>query len=348
MFKKVFSEFRIPVRFHLLFWTLYFIFNFFRFATINNDYWYSLKSNLIEFPLNIVITYFTIYFLIPRYILKKKYIHFFALFTLSLILFYLVRTGLNYILVTKEIWPEAQGNQEPFTLIHVVELIIGAVYVIALVSAIKLTYDWVNEKRRNDELQRAQLQTELNFLKSQIQPHFFFNTLNNLYALVIKNSPNAPNVVMKLSEIMQYVLYEVKEPRIGLMKSINYLYSYLELEKLRYGDRVKSEISIDGNIEDIEIPPLLFLPFIENCFKHGTGHQGDIKVLIDFVIKDNFLYFTVQNTFSKNKNTAPKHGIGIKNVKRRLDLLYGNKYSLKTKSKLNIFTVNLKLPLDEN
>ncbi len=348
MFKKIFSEFRIPVRYHLLFWTVYFIFNFFRFATINNDYWYSLKSNLIEFPLNILITYFTIYFLIPRYILKKKYFHFFALFSLSLILFYLVRTGLNYILVTKDIWPEAQGNQEPFTLIHVIELSIGAVYVIALVSAIKLTYDWLNEKRRNDELQRVQLQTELNFLKSQIQPHFFFNTLNNLYALVIKNSPNAPNVVMKLSEIMQYVLYEVKEPRIGLMKSINYLYSYLELEKLRYGDRVKSQISIEGNIEDIEIPPLLFLPFIENCFKHGTQEQGDIKVHIDFVIKDNFLYFTVQNTFSKNKNTVSKHGIGIKNVKRRLDLLYGNNYSLKTRSKSNLFTVNLKLPLDEN
>lgn len=348
MFKKLFSEFRIPLRYHLLFWTAYFVFNFFRFATINNDYWYSLKSNLIEFPLNIIITYFTIYFLIPRYILKKKYLQFFILFTASLVLFYLIRTGLNYILVTENIWPEAQGNQEPFTMIHIVELIIGAIYVIALVSAIKLTYDWVNEKRKNDDLKKIQLETELNFLKTQIQPHFFFNTLNNLYALVIKKSPNAPNVVMKLSEIMQYVLYEVKEPKISLMKSINYLYSYLELEKLRYGDRVKSEISIDGDIDDVEIPPLLFLPFIENCFKHGTHHQEEIKVSIDFVVKDNFLYFTVENNFSKPKDTETKHGIGIENVRRRLELLYGNKFSLKTKSKLNSYIVNLKLPLNEN
>ena len=348
MFKKFFSEFRIPVRYHLLFWLLYFIFNFFRFATINNDYWYSLKSNLIEFPLNILITYFTIYYLIPRYILKKKYLQFFLLFILSLALFYLTRTGLNYILVTENIWPEAQGNQEPFTVIHVVELVIGAIYVIALVSAIKLTYDWVNEKKRNDDLQRIQLETELNFLKSQIQPHFFFNTLNNLYALVIKQSPNAPNVVMKLSEIMQYVLYEVKEPKIGLMKSINYLYSYLELEKLRYGERVKSEISIDGNIDDVEIPPLLFLPFLENCFKHGTKHQSDIKVLIDFVVKDNFLYFTVTNNYVKSGGKTPKHGIGIENVKRRLQLLYGSAYSLKTKTIGNEYIVNLKLPLDED
>ncbi len=348
MFKKLFSEFRIPIRYHLLFWLLYFVFNFFRFATINNDYWYSLKSNLIEFPLNIVITYFTIYYLIPKYILKKKYLQFFLLFIFSLALFYLTRTGLNYILVTENIWPEAQGNQEPFTVIHIVELVIGAIYVIALVSAIKLTYDWVNEKKRNDDLQRMQLETELNFLKSQIQPHFFFNTLNNLYALVIKQSPNAPNVVMKLSEIMQYVLYEVKEPKISLMKSINYLYSYLELEKLRYGDRVKSEISIDGSIDDIEIPPLLFLPFIENCFKHGTKHHEDIKVRIDFVVKDNFLYFTVANNFVKQVENTAKHGIGLKNVERRLQLLYGSGYSLKTRSKGNEYIVNLKLPLYEN
>ena len=348
MFKKLFSEFRIPIRYHLLFWLLYFVFNFFRFATINNDYWYSLKSNLIEFPLNIVITYFTIYYLIPKYILKKKYLQFFLLFIFSLALFYLTRTGLNYILVTENIWPEAQGNQEPFTVIHIVELVIGAIYVIALVSAIKLTYDWVNEKKRNDDLQRMQLETELNFLKSQIQPHFFFNTLNNLYALVIKQSPNAPNVVMKLSEIMQYVLYEVKEPKISLMKSINYLYSYLELEKLRYGDRVKSEISIDGSIDDIEIPPLLFLPFIENCFKHGTKHHEDIKVRIDFVVKDNFLYFTVANNFVKQDENTAKHGIGLKNVERRLQLLYGSGYSLKTRSKGNEYIVNLKLPLYEN
>lgn len=347
-FKKIYSEFRIPLRYHLLFWLFYFIFNFFRFATINNDYWYSLKSNLVEFPLNIMITYFTIYYLIPKYIVKKKYIQFFVLFTVSLVLFYLTRTGLNYILFTEDIWPEAQGNQEPFTVIHFVELIIGAIYVIALVSAIKLTYDWVSEKKRNDDLQRIQLETELNFLKSQIQPHFFFNTLNNLYALVIKKSPNAPNVVMKLSEIMQYVLYEVKEPKISLIKSINYLYSYLELEKLRYGDRVKSDISIEGDIDDLEVPPLLFLPFLENCFKHGTRHNQDINVRIDFAVRDKFLYFTIENNYVKSTDNTPKHGIGIENVERRLQLLYGSTYSLKTKSKGGLYTVNLKIPLNED
>ena len=348
MFKKLFAEFRIPVRYHFIFWASYFLLNFIRFGSINNDYWYSFKSNLVEFPLNILITYFTIYFLIPKYLVKKKYLEFFLLLSISLVCFYFIRTGLSYVLVTKSIWPEAQGNQEPLTGIHFIEMMIGAIYVIAFVSAIKLGFDWINEKRRNDELQKVQLQTELNFLKSQIQPHFFFNTLNNLYALVIKNSPNAPNVVLKLSEIMQYVLYEVKEPKISLFKSINYVHSYLELEKLRYGERVKSEINIEGSIDDVEIPPLLFLPFIENCFKHGTGDNEDIKVVIDFVIKDNFLYFTVWNTFNSEKDPPARQGIGIENVKRRLQLLYGNRYHLETHSEGNNFKVELNLPLHDN
>lgn len=348
MLKKFLSELKIPLRYHLIFWGSYFILNIIRFASINKDYWYSIKSNLVEFPLNILITYFTIYYLIPKFIVKKKYVKFFLFFTVSLVIFYLFRTGLNYILVTKDIWPEAQGYQEPFTFIHMIELVIGTVYIIGLVSAIKLTYDWISEKKKNDELQRIQLETELNFLKSQIQPHFFFNTLNNLYALVIKKSPNAPNVVMKLSEIMQYVLYEVKEPKVKLAKSINYLYSYLELEKLRYGERVQSEISIDGDIDDVEVPPLLFLPFIENCFKHGTQHNEDIKVTIGFAIKDNFLYFTVKNNHAEKQIKFKKHGIGIENVNRRLELLYGNRYNLETRPLDDIYSVKMIIPLHED
>jgi LytS/YehU family sensor histidine kinase len=203
----------------------------------------------------------------------------------------------------------------------------------------------VQEKGRNDELQKIQLQTELSLLKSQIQPHFFFNTLNNLYALIIKKSPNSADVVLKLSEIMQYVIYEVNEPKISLLKAINYLHSYLELEKLRFGNDIKSSIGIKGNIDDIEVPPLLFLPFIENCFKHGTINNDDIKVDINFEVRDNFLFFTVRNSFQNNNKKYPKRGIGIDNVERRLQLLYDDNYSLKTSINNNNFTVHIKLPI---
>ncbi len=345
MFKKIISDFIIPVRFHILFWSVYFIFNVIRFGSLNNDYWYSLRSNLVEFPLSIIYTYFFVYYLIPRYIVKKKYTKFFLLFIFSLIIFYLVKTGLIYLLVTKNVWPENSGINA-FTFDHIVEVTIGVLYVTAIGATIKLTYEWINEKRKNEELQKTQLRTELNFLKSQIQPHFFFNTLNNLYALVIKKSPTAPDVVLKLSEIMQYVLYDAKEPKISLLNEINYIYSYLDLEKLRYGDTVKSSIEITGNIDEVEIPPLLFLPFIENCFKHGIANNDDIKVDIRFEITDNFLFFTVENTFHKNNEISVKHGIGIENVKRRLQLLYGENFTLETKVKKNKFKVLLKFPIE--
>ncbi len=336
----------IPTKYHILFWLSYFIFNVIRWGSYFDDYWYSLKSNLVEFPLHIVIVYFNIYYLIPKYILTRKFKRYILFLLLSLFILYSIRTGLNFLLVTKNIWPEAEGSQQAFTFNHIVAVILGELYVVALVSAIKLGFDWIYEKRRAEEFQKIQLRTELDLLKSQIQPHFFFNTLNNLYALTLEKSDVAPEVVLKLSDIMQYILYDVKEPFINLYDEINYIQNYLDLEKLRYGDRVSSKIKITGDIENIKVPPLLFLPFIENCFKHGSKENELIEVEIAFeVLKDNMLKFKVENNFNEFYKSNKKHGIGIKNVKRRLELLFNNKFQLKTTIKKNNYLVSLKIPI---
>lgn len=340
------SSNKIPKKYHLFFWLGYFTFNVIRWGSYFNDYWYSLKSNLVEFPLHIVIVYFNIYYLIPKFILNRKFKRYILFLLLSLLLLYCIRTGLNYLLVTKNIWPEADGIQQAFTFNHIVAVILGELYVVALATAIKLTFDWIYEKRRAENLQKIQLSTELDFLKSQIQPHFFFNTLNNLYALTLKKSDIAPDVVLKLSDIMQYVLYDVKEPLISLYDEINYIQNYLELEKLRYGDIVDSKIDILGNIEDVKVPPLLFLPFIENCFKHGAHENEAIEVRIKFEIHLNkSLKFCVKNSFVHLNETNQKHGIGIKNVKRRLQLLFNNNFKLKTFVKNQHYFVKLKIPI---
>ncbi len=339
------THYKIPIKYHFVFWIGYFIFNVIRYGSINDDYWYSLKSNLVEFSLNILITYFTIYYLIPKFILTKKYLQFFLFFFLSLVLFYLMRTGLHYFLVSENIWPEAEANQKVFTFNHIVAVTIGVIYVIALVSTLKLTFDWIFEKGRNEKLIKIQLQTELQLLKTQIQPHFFFNTLNNLYALAIEKSDNTPEAILKLSEMMQYVLYEVKEPKISLLKEINYIHSYLELEKLRFGDTIKSKLTISGNIDGIVVPPLLFLPFIENCFKHGAKNNVDLKVNITFKKNEKGLLFCVENNFDNLADVDAKHGIGIENVKRRLQLLYPNEFVLKTNIEKNKYVVELIIPL---
>lgn len=341
------SKLRVPLKYHLIFWLVYFSFNVMRWGSFFNDYWYSFKSNLVEFPLHVFSSYFTIYYLFPKFILTKKYFLFLFFLLLTIVVVYLGIIGFNWWLVTKNIWPEANGIQEPFTLNHFMAVAVGEVYVIAFVSVIKMTLDWMFEKRKNDRLTKIQLQTELDFLKSQIQPHFYFNTLNSLYALTLEKSDLAPNLVLKLSDIMQYVLYDVRTSKIKLFDEIAYIQNYIDLERIRFGERVAATSYISGDIEEISVPPLLFLPFIENCFKHGTQGNHNIELSIHFKNIDNkTLLFSVVNTFQEEDEPAEsKGGIGMKNVQRRLDILYQDRYKLKITQKKSKFKVQLSIPI---
>ena len=268
-------------------------------------------------------------------------------FLLALCIFYVIRTELIYWLINEDVWPESDTPQKAYSFNHILVVFLTGIYDVALVTTIKLTADWVFERKRTEQLQEVKLRTELNFLKTQIQPHFFFNTLNNLYALTIEKSDKAPEMILKLSEIMQYVLYDAKEPKISLLKEINYIQSYLELEELRFGSSVTYNLDIVGNIDDVFVPPLLFLPFIENCFKHGTKENDEMTVEINFEKIKEELIFSVKNNFNENSKpmVGSKHGIGISNVKRRLKLLYNENYKLKTNIFEQKFNVNLKIPI---
>ena len=263
-----------------------------------------------------------------------------------LALVYLVRTGLNYWLVTKEIWPEAEEAGRFLELNHVIAVVLGELYVLGFVTAIKLVIDWAIEKRRNEDLAQLQLSTELKYLRTQIQPHFFFNTLNNLYALALKKSDKVPRLVIKLSEMMQYVLYEVNSSRASLLQEINHINNFIDIERLRYNDKVECELDITGNIEDVEVRPLLFLSFVENCFKHGLRDNDHIKINMSFeIIGKDYLIFKLSNNFNPDVKSNEKHGIGLANSKRRLSLLFYNNYELKTKVVDNIYKLYLKIPV---
>lgn len=258
----------------------------------------------------------------------------------------MVRTGLNYLLVTENIWPEAEGYQQAFTFNHIVAVVLGEVYVMALATAIKLTVDWVNQKQRIEKLRKEHLKTELNFLKAQIQPHFYFNTLNNLYALTLDKSEEAPDVVLKLSDIMQYVIYDVKSNRVALEKEINYIKNYIALEKIRHGKEIDITLEVEGDISKIKVPPLLILSYIENIFKHGIKGNPNFFAKINFVRqKNSTLKFVVENSFVKEDSASKKKGIGNTNSKRRLELLYRDNFTLKIAKKEPVYKVELEIPL---
>jgi len=284
--------------------------------------------------------------LVPKLIYRKKYKTYVGVMILILGLVYVLRTELNILLVTKEIWPESEFPSHFFDIDHVLQVTLGEIYVISFVTAIKFVAEWFIEKRKNEELAQLQLNTELKYLRTQIQPHFFFNTLNSLYALTLKKSDNAPRLVLKLSDMMQYILYEVETSKVSLLQEINHINNFLDIEHLRFPDRIESEMDITGNIDNIKVPPLLFLSFIENCFKHGLKEEDKIIVQMSFEItSDKYLLFKLSNSFNPNKTEKTKHGIGLQNTERRLQLLFGNNYSLQAKTVDDMYQISLKIPV---
>ncbi|MDN3595436.1 histidine kinase [Zunongwangia endophytica] len=347
-----FSNYRIKPIHHVLFWSIYFIFNMLRWGSFYQDYILSLKGNLLGFPIHMFLCYFSVYFLIPTFIYKKRYILFSIILFFAIFCMVIIKFELTYFLISSNVWPEGPETHS-LTANYIIQMMLGEFYVISFFTAIKITIDYISTNQKAAKLEQSKLETELRFLRSQISPHFFFNTLNNIYALTLEKSQKAPEVVLKLSELMRYLLYETKNKRQSLEKEILCIQNYLDLERIRYGDNLNVEMEISGEILGKELSPMLLIPFVENAFKHGVNENiGNVFIKIILKVEDDFLYFEVANSVSqKRKKKLPKQlkpsgGIGIKNVKKRLELGYTkDEYKLDIGEKNGHFSIQLKLKL---
>ncbi|TRZ44441.1 sensor histidine kinase [Robertkochia solimangrovi] len=343
--------YRIHFWHHFLMWLIYFIFNTLRWGNYYQDYVYSLKSNLVGFPIHIILSYYTIYFLMPRFVYKRKFITFSVLLIAGIFTMVYIKYLLTYALINHNVWPEGPGVTSTLTPNYLVTMMLGEIYVVSFVTAIKITIDWARENKRASLLEKTQMETELRFLRTQVSPHFFFNTLNNIYSLSIEKSDKAPETILKLSELMRYLLYETKDRYQSLIQEIMCIQNYLDLQRIRYGEMVTINMNITGDIEDRTVPPMLLITFIENCFKHGADKSlGRIFIDIDFIIDGDYLHFRVSNTMPQETNS--KHrvnnsgGIGIENARKRLALGYKpEEYELKNYIDNNRYIVELKLKI---
>ena len=341
--------YNVTIRYHVIFWIIYFLLNTVRWGSYFGDYEYSIKTNLLGFPIHMILSYLNIYVLMPVFIYKKKYLAYVLLLLSSLVIMVLVKFNLTYFLVSENVWPEGPEVIHEITLNYVIDMMIGELYVIAFVTAIKTTSDWINEHKRRTDLEKLQLETELMFLRIQVSPHFFFNTLNNIYSLALEKSDKTPVLILKLSELMHYLLYETKKKRQNLEKEILCIQNYLELEKIRYGQLLEVNMGIKGDIYDKKIAPMILISFIENAFKHGAKKNiGEIKIDISFEVKEEFLYFRISNPTpvlaTGKEKTDKKGGIGLKNVKKRLSLGYEkDEFDLDIRNDDKMFIVNLKI-----
>lgn len=225
--------------------------------------------------------------------------------------------------------------------------IFPALFVFAISAAIKITNEWFRAEKEKKEMENEKLNSELAFLKSQVNPHFLFNTLNNICSLARKKSDNTENAIIQLSRIMRYMLYDSKDEKVSLEKEIEYLQNYIDLQRLRISDSVAINFMIEGEINGKMVEPMLLIPFVENAFKHGVSYLDEYNIDIHLEIDRNVLHFRVENNRIR-KNDDPvqqESGIGLKNVLRRLDLLYPGTHMINIDETSAKYIVNLYISL---
>src|SRR5579871_412828 len=345
-FKKIIFEHRYRWLRHALLWVIIFLFLVFG---INEpeDISESLVTFLVYIPVIGLYTYGIIYWLIPRFLLKEKYFYFFICYccwcSFALTLIFLDTYYVFYPLyhLKRPHFSAMETYRTIFALNRFARMNMFAMFFVF----IKFFKFWYIEQQQKMQIEKEKISAELELLRAQLHPHFLFNTLNNLYSLVREKSDKAPNMLLRMSGLLSYVLYECKAEEVLLSKEINVTKDYVALEQERYGERLDVSLNFSGDIEDKMIVPLLFQPFIENAFKHGTSEQlGKVWMSIDLSVKKNQLCFKIINSCDVG-NSTNHEGIGIANVKKRLELLYPEKFNMQNSREENMYVVSLVIEL---
>ncbi|CAG5069989.1 hypothetical protein DYBT9623_02729 [Dyadobacter sp. CECT 9623] len=343
---------------HVMFWLAILVVLTFIYGAGMPDYWLTIGIVGMFLPIHILYFYCIAYVLIPRFFNRKKYLAFSLCMILCVIVSTLLFRLMEILVADPIIFAVVKKNDPTFDWIKLhgtfTEQLFKPVY---LISAFEQTniFVWIALSikffKMWFERRQAAIEAELNFLKGQLHPHFLFNTLNNLYALTLTQSPQSPAVVMGLAEILRYMLYEANTDVVELERDIRIVESYIKLEKIRYEERLDINFSINGLVPGQKIAPLLILPLVENAFKHGASEQiGQAWINIDLRIKNNILKFKISN--SKPEDTIKedkKHhvSIGLANVRKRMDILYPSAYQLRILEEEDVFAVILEIELDK-
>jgi len=333
---------------HILFWIgVWFLFYYF-FSYNSDDRPYVTWFSSLLVPLTMAITYFAIYFLIPRYLLQKKYGRF-ALFTFYMLLIsayaiVLIIYGCLIFLKKFDATNIPPMIKNFFFILILVYLIVG------LLSFVSIINHNFNTDKQNKALQNkilsAQLQMkeqELHYLKKQIHPHFLFNTLNTIYGFALKQSKETPEIILKLSNLLDYILYQINKPRVPLIDELHHIKEYVDLEKIRFRETLKVQVRVCEINPELMIAPMLLIPFVENAFKHGSIINDYLTINISLDLSGDQLIFIIENTHKEEKDTIVKGGLGLENIRKRLDLHYEENYELNTRIKQQMYSVTLRI-----
>ncbi|HPT31723.1 MAG TPA: histidine kinase [Prolixibacteraceae bacterium] len=357
----VFSKNKIlPITLHVLAWLTLVILP----QLIINRFWGNTRFVAWEFYFNAsvygLIFYLNYLWLVPRYFLNDRKVLYFLLASLTIILLYFFSgyISAHYIHdparekamadVLEKLGNKRPPRRGPFREMQVYFFILLSILVTGFSLGLKVLERHSASEKRQKELEKEKLNSELAFLKNQISPHFFFNTLNNIYSLIEISKSDAQEAVLKLSKMMRYLLYESEQGKIQLRHEIGFMRNYIDLMKLRLSDKVELKVDFPEAMTDDQIPPLLFIPFIENAFKHGVSYRGKSFIRISLTKENSQVKFLCANSMNKRSDPdlVDNHsGIGLENVKKRLKLLFPENHTLVIRESDDAFEVDLEINL---
>lgn len=359
------NERRYRLQRHLAFWLFWMVFQGFLYAFVPTPspegYFHRIPQSMLDsflfLPTHIFLSYSLMYFVIPVYVVRNRYgaaalwsaFFILAAACISSLVSLNVILPAHKLLLPNNLRITYPSHKEENGLFYMALLagLRGGITVGGLAAAIKLMKHWYVEGQRNLQLQKEAVESQLQVLKAQVHPHFLFNTLNNIYSHTQATSPTASRLVMGLSDMLRYMLYECNRPQVSLAKELKMLEEYIGLENIRYGNELEEHVRFPDNANEFSIAPLLLLPFVENAFKHGISNVLQHPWLnLSVSLQQNAMTFKLLNSKPENAPPSQRQGIGIDNVRKRLALLYPNKHELTITSEDDVFIVNLKLELE--
>lgn len=304
-----------------------------------------------------LVFYLNYFLLIPRYLSKRSFSMYTGLIVGLLVLVFLVDLLAESLFPVRQPVPPPGFSGYPAEalpgkpLIAYLGVVLLCVISVAVSTSIRVTREWFKNENSMKEIENKKLAAELSYLKAQINPHFFFNTLNGIYALARQKSDKTPEVIMMLSTMMRYIIYEASSPKVQLKKELKHIENLIDLQKLRLTEMVRVDFSVEGNPKDIYIEPLLFTVLVENAFKHGIDYSKKNRIKVELKITGDELIFVVSNPIVpvkklKDADRRTGSGIGLENICKRLDLLYPGSHALTISESKSVYTVELHLNLD--
>lgn len=328
---------------HLLFWVVVFCVWFYFRADDYGEKATAFRVTLIKVVDLAIMIYITNYVFVPLLLYRKKYLWFGFAFVSLILLSSIMKMNILGRMLNNPALYNWSSNWKG----RVYDNVLPHFFLVTAGVAVKLLFDYSRLQRRVMEVAKEKAEAELNFLKSQINPHFIFNSLNSVYFLIEKENKEARTALQKFSDMLRYQLYEMNGARIPIEKEVAFLKDYLDLQRLRIDEKYDVQFNIDVSVYGLQIEPLLLIPLMENAFKHVSHHAGKENFVHVSIGRENgSLWFKVENSkddkLSFNKSSG---GIGLQNVKKRLELLYPGKHELKVGDTTDTFSVNLKIQL---